>query len=591
MQLLHANRRPFQKNSLMPKVCPLGEKCRKSARRGTNIGLFLLLLLAVLCLSAGAAEPNAVDFTVAGVFSDHMVFQQNEPICLWGTGAEEGAVVGAKLADSYGFGTVTDGVWRITLAARCASAESTTLEVFGAADARHYAYEDILIGDVWLVIGQSNVEYSVASLPEEQKPPFDGTWENLTRLLSFDSKDLRLAEKKADKTASALLDRYTPYAKPWRKAAHPETLNASALGLCFASSLCKLGSEQIPVGVISLGFAGRELASFVQPENAKALSGYGEKSLIYKHFIEPLLAFPIRGVIWYQGEANAAYYTEYAEGFRVFAEQLRADKAQSAYTDFPFYIVELPPCFDAPETFPDAGWQYTDFGMVRAASGMIPSLVDNSYLCACSDLWSDRTYRNNLHPNNKPAVAERLAQMAAANEWGFSEYNAVAAPSFRKAQKVDESGCVYDIFFDHAGESLAFSGGVSKGFDSIGKDWAFTDITCEIVAPDCVRITSSAPIYRLRYAPKTDSVFGADATLCNAAGLPACAFYIDLEKFPVSFGTYLHIFAVRVYGILYRYRLIFILLAFVIFLSIGLLIRRKKRRVSSTHAKRKDSHA
>ena len=136
MQLLHANRQPFQKNSLMPKVCPLGEKCRKSARHGTNIGLFLLLLLAVLCLSAGAAEPNAVDFTVAGVFSDHMVFQQNEPICLWGTGAEEGAVVGAKLADSYGFGTVTDGVWRITLAARCASAESTTLEVFGAADAR-----------------------------------------------------------------------------------------------------------------------------------------------------------------------------------------------------------------------------------------------------------------------------------------------------------------------------------------------------------------------------------------------------------------------------------------------------------------------
>lgn len=591
MQLLHANRRPFQKNSLMPKVCPLGEKCRKSARHGTNIGLFLLLLLAVLCLSAGATEPNAVDFTVAGVFSDHMVFQQNEPICLWGTGAEEGAVVGAKLADSYGFGTVTDGVWRITLAARCASAESTTLEVFGAADARHYAYEDILIGDVWLVIGQSNVEYNVASLPEEQKPLFDGTWENRTRLLSFDSKDLRLAEKKADKTASALLDRYTPYAKPWRKAAHPETLNASALSLCFASSLCKLGSEQIPVGVISLGFAGRELASFVQPENAKALSGYGEKSLIYKHFIEPLLAFPIRGVIWYQGEANAAYYTEYAEGFRAFAEQLRADKAQSAYTDLPFYIVELPPCFDAPETFPDAGWQYTDFGMVRAASGRIPSLVDNSYLCACSDLWSDRTYRNNLHPNNKPAVAERLAQMAAANEWGFSEYNAVAAPSFRKAQKVDESGCVYDIFFDHAGESLAFSGGVPKGFDAIGKDWAFTDITCEIVAPDCVRITSSAPIYRLRYAPKTDSVFGADATLCNAAGLPACAFYIDLEKFPVSFGTYLHVFAVRVYGIFYRYRLIFIPLALVIFLSIGLLIRRKKRKSSAVHGKRKDSHA
>lgn len=168
---------------------------------------------------------------------------------------------------------------------------------------------------------------------------YDGVWEERVRFLSFDNGDLEEVEQKK-KPASSALDRYTPYAKLWRKAAHTEVLGASALGICFAERLCKLGGEQIPIGVISLGFGGRELRSFVQPKNAEKLSGYGDKSSIYANFIEPLLKFPIRGVIWYQGEANAAYYSEYADGFLVFAEQLRADKAQTSYADFPFYLVE-----------------------------------------------------------------------------------------------------------------------------------------------------------------------------------------------------------------------------------------------------------
>lgn len=548
-------------------------RCKKAVFSLFAGGLFAAL--ALFCGAETLAEPTATDFAVAGVFSDHMVLQQNEPICIWGTGSEEGAVVGAKLADSYGTAVVENGCWSITLAARCASAEPLTLEVYGSAAAKRRAFEDILIGDVWLIAGQSNVEYSCASLPDGQMPVYDGVWEERVRFLSFDNGDIEEVEQKK-KPASSALDRYTPYAKLWRKAAHTEVLGASALGICFAERLCKLGGEQIPIGVISLGFGGRELRSFVQPKNAEKLSGYGDKSSIYANFIEPLLKFPIRGVIWYQGEANAAYYSEYADGFLVFAEQLRADKAQTSYADFPFYLVELPPCFPAPDGVDASLWQYIDFGMVRAVSGTLPSKLKNCYICATSDLWSDALYANNLHPNNKPAIAERLAQMAAAGEWDFSEYRTVVAPTFLRAEPIDAEGYAYHVYFGRASGGLRASGAL-KGFDAIGEKWEPLDVLCEIVSPDCVRVTASAPIYRLRYAPETASVFGTDATLCNAAGIPTCAFSVDLKEFPVSISAVLHTCAVRIFQVIWRYRVLFG--AFALAAAAGLIyICRRKRK-------------
>ena len=518
------------------------------------ISLFTALFLGCAALHAAAEEfppATASNFEVSPLFSDNMVLQQNEPIRVWGTCAEEGSVIHARLADSYGYARVSDGVWQMELAPRCAQTEPLTLEVYGSSGAERRIFENLTVGDVWFVVGQSNVEYSFGSLAEYELLCSSLAGKNI-RFLSFSSDDLeKLTLAPLKKAVAPTLP---PASKVWRSITHSENVNASALGLCFALELDGLCAGEIPIGIISLGFSGHELAAFVQPEISKRLSGYDDKSLIYNTLIAPFLPMPIRGMIWYQGEANAPYYAEYADAFAAFIGQFRTDKNQSAYRDFSLYLVELPPCFPSPEGY-DGDWQYADFGSVRAVQGCLPMRLENCYICSTLDLWSDRTYSNSLHPPNKPAIAKRLAGMAAANEWGFSEYALLCAPTVREIRAVDESGCCYDVFFDHAGEGLQWCGGADgAGFEAVGGSWQPLSVTAQICGKDCVRIRTAEKIYFLRYAYATSSVFAETAALCNAGGIPAAAFSYEITAIPTPFYEYLHIAAVRVIGLFYPYR-------------------------------------
>ena len=125
-----------------------------------SVFLFIIYVSAVFFsvklfgISTAAETSGAEYFEVASVFSDHMVFQQNEPIRVWGTGSGEGSTVYATLGESYGQSDIVDGKWEIVFAPRAYTAEPLTLEIYSAPDSQHRVFEDILIGDVWLFIGQ-----------------------------------------------------------------------------------------------------------------------------------------------------------------------------------------------------------------------------------------------------------------------------------------------------------------------------------------------------------------------------------------------------------------------------------------------------
>ncbi len=526
----------------------------------TNVLFLLVFGLAFLRVSAAGEsllEPTAANFEVAEVFSEHMVIQQNEPIVIYGTSTDEGGVVVARFGDAFASGTVENGAWRIEFNPTCSGPQTYTLEVYGAPSAGHVVFEDVIVGDVYLVIGQSNVEYSVSTLPAEQIPEPDGIWEERVRLLSYNTSDLNkaLAAEEFD-SKSEDAPRPARRMKSWHRASHGENLNDSALGYCFGQRLCSLGMGDVPIGVISLGFGGMELRSFVQPELAETLTGYGEISQVYNHFIEPLLPFAVRGVIWYQGEANAPYYLEYADSMTEFLTQFREDKAQKTYTDFPYYIVELPPCFSAPSEELAATWQFVDFGLVRAAAGILPSKVDNTYICVTSDLWSDRTYANNLHPNNKPSVASRLAGMAASVAWNASGFENTLAPTVRSVEPVDEEGRVYDICFDHVAGALQWNGD-PKGFYGVDLGWNALDVTVEIIDTDRIRVTATDLLYRIGYGSDPDNVFGEKTTLCSGSGIPAAAFYADVRERIVTRRMRFEVFVLKAMGWInwYRYQL------------------------------------
>ena len=228
---------------------------------------FLFAAVLLLAANIGYAEefptPSATSFEVSSIFSDNMVLQQNETIHIWGTSDDEESIILAKLDDSYGYCKVEDGKWDIYLAPRSYSKDSLRLEIFGSSDAESRVFENITIGDVWLVIGQSNVEYRYGNITPEEALEKSGGEEKVISLLTFGKRDLSrsIAAKHADEPQSDFPDT----GRVWLPYRHGANINASALGMCLASELSEISSSDIPIGIISLGFSGAELSAFVQP--------------------------------------------------------------------------------------------------------------------------------------------------------------------------------------------------------------------------------------------------------------------------------------------------------------------------------------
>lgn len=503
-----------------------------------TLHLILLYIITAVSLSVvGLGEDfpaaTATSFEVADIFSDNMVLQRNEPIKIYGTSSDEGKVVHAKFGDSYGYSYVKDGKWEITLASRIGSAEKKTLEIYGAPSAEYTIFENVTVGDVWLIMGQSNVEFKFGNIPEYQTIRSEITGEENLSIFYVNSADYDVAtreENGAGEYRMILRNQRT-----WENISHPMNNNASALGVCLGLELVKKSENGLPIGIISLGFAGEELANFADPSLAKTLSGYGDKSVIYNEYIRPVANFPIKGVVWYQGEANAGYWAEYAEGFKGFVSHLRNLKGQE-YKSFPFYIVELPPCFRAPEGSDNPDWQYINFGGVRCETGRIQMEIPDTYICPTSDLWSDDTYVNNLHPINKVQIAERLSGMICANEWGFDGYAHLNAPVIKKITTSD-GGKTVEILFDRVSGGLEWNGIPGQGFAMINETWAILDSDIELVSEDTLIIKADEPIYDIRYGWDSDCVFGSDVTLGNAQGIPAAAFSVNLIERPVPFSA------------------------------------------------------
>ena len=466
-------------------------------------------------------EQGVKSYYPAGIFSDNMILQQDEPIVVWGTSPDEGMYVYAAFDGEVGKSVVTDGKWEIRFPAKDASPATYTLEVYGSDKSNRTVYQNVKVGDVWLVLGQSNVEYRFGNMGNYEQIASTITGEENVSVFYINTIDyLKLAT-----FGNNLLEGN----KSWYDISHPNLVNSSALGLCTGLELIRVGDNYTPIGIVSMGFAGQELACFVPEELSATFSGYGDKSLVYNNFISHINNYPIRGVIWYQGEANAAYVAEYADGLTAFIERFREVRNQQN-RDFPFYIIELPPCFDKYDWYEGNDWQYMDFGAVRAVTGRVPMNVKNCYICTTSDTWSSPDYVNNLHPDNKATIAQRLSLMICSNEWNFPGYDTIFSPTVESVTQVDTEGCIYDLKYKYTVDGLKWNGEPGAGFEAITKDWDFVDITVEIIDKDTVRITGNKPIWRITYGNKTTSVFGTHVTLCNSGNIPACAFEYDIGE-------------------------------------------------------------
>ncbi len=463
----------------------------------------LIIIFAPLYSYAEADYSNSVsEFEVAPCFTDNMIFQQNEPIRIWGTSTDEGKKVNVIFEDSMGSAVVKNGKWELSLAPRVYSSKARTIEIFGNADCEYVSYDNITIGDVWLFIGQSNMEFTTGTVTED--------YVEFSASLTGDEniKTLRIPASGFNRnTRWQSLSKYSAY-------------SASALACYTAKNINDAISGEIPIGVVSMGYRGREIESFMKGDKPR------EKREIYDNVLSYIERMPIAGIVWYQGEADAAHFDLYEEKMTSFIQYQRKVKNQDN-RDFPVYVVELSPCFDDPG---DPNRQYINFGAVRGAAGTLTSKIKNYYICPTSDTWKQRDYSNNLHPLNKKDIAKRLALMLQAKEYELWPCEYYFPPIIRKYSYGSDNTELF-IDFDYAVSGMKTVDEKDlRGFNIIDNMWnSIDDAIIELADEDTLRIKADREICIVRYGCETDDVFGEDTNLCNSHGTPATAFLITMK--------------------------------------------------------------
>ncbi|MBR4880933.1 MAG: hypothetical protein IKU19_03305 [Clostridia bacterium] len=242
----------------------------------------------------------------------------------------------------------------------------------------------------------------------------------------------------------------------------------------------------------------------------------------YNQQIHPLRRFSIAGIIWYQGESDFPNTDEYlGAGKSSFQEELAELMTYFRNTfgnsDFPVYMVEFAPCFAGTAN------AYMDMGSSRCELGMVPSLLENSYVASTSDLWKTVKWINNIHPPIKDYNAFRVSDLVLATKFGEGNIDDVCGPT---VNNVEFDGNTVTVTFDHVSTGLkaASGNGIVSGVEIL------VNGTWQFVSGDFIRngnqlvITSDFMIMGVRYNRTTSHTFPEAVNLCNGYNMPAPAF-------------------------------------------------------------------
>lgn len=493
--------------------------------------------------------PYAESFTVSNVFSSDMVVQRGEHIRVWGfaEASENGRKVSGEFMGMFAEALIEDGTWTLTFGARLEpSAElGNTMRIY--TDKQEYCFENVLVGDVFMVIGQSNVAYSVAnhrayiSDPDRGGGGYDD--KSLPIRLHYNSLTQRTGvQRGTDEVCTELKN-----GARWQYAEGGVLSNFSALGYMFAVEYVK--RTEIPVGMIEIDGNGQPIGAFMSNEAAEATGsdswseskGYyttlgcnGDAArYMYNHYMYPFEKYAMAGVLWYQGESDCE--SGLAEAFPGKLAALMTHMRSThnlVNRDFPLYMIEFPTIYKQSEASiipPGQPWAFMDFGLVRATLGSTVRLIPNCYLVPSSDLWADNTFWNNLHPNCKFEQASRAAEIASAvsaDGW----FEMASGPILVSAER-SEDGKQILLTYTNVGDGLTTVGGGTtvSGFWGVklvrGKTVRLTKapVTAEITAPDQITLTFASAVDGVAYHVWAEEFFGKEIDLTSSSGVPAGA--------------------------------------------------------------------
>lgn len=381
---------------------------------------FILLFVVITFISVYA---NAY-VSVPAIFSDNMVLQQNTDVSFWGWAkpGEEVHITADWTNEDYSVKADNQGTWKILFPTPAAGGPyEIAIQGYNRIDLKN-----VLIGEVWLCSGQSNMEWTPnAGITNQEEAVKNAKYPNI-RLFSV-----------ANATAYAPQNHLTGQ---WKETT-PETMaDFSAVGYFFAQQLHeKLG---VPVGVINSSWGGTPAEAWIPEDvirNNEALVkaadlqkpvpwGPVEPGRLFNAMIAPLVPFRIAGVLWYQGEGNTINADDYEELLTALITSWR-DKWND---QFPFYFAQIAP------------YKYGDsfHGVIVRDEQRRTLKVPKTGMVITSDI-GDTT---DIHPRNKKDVGLRFAAMALNRH--YDKNSGLDSGPLFKSMKIQDGKAVID--FDYA---------------------------------------------------------------------------------------------------------------------------------------------
>ncbi len=485
------------------------------------------------------------EVALPAIFGDHMVLQREQENRVWGW-ADPGEAVTVEIA-GQSLQTKADdaGAWQVRLKPLKAGGPHT-MKVRGS---NERVFTDVLVGEVWICSGQSNMAFTVSrsydgdlaassadfprirllSVPrvgtQEPQRDFKGEWsvcspdsvKSFSAVGYFFGRQLHrtldvpiglidnawggsAAEAWVDRTRLEKDPRFQPLLERWEKTAR--TFNFEKAQAIYQAQLEKFQQQAREARRAGKPVPRRPRA----PRNP--LTGQHRPANLYNGVLKPTIGFGIRGVIWYQGEANASRAAQYRYLFPLMIQAWREDWGQG---DFPFYWVQLADFRSEVDEPADSAW-----AELREAQTMTLKKLPHTGQAVIIDVGEGR----DIHPRDKRTVGLRLARWALANDYG--KQIVYRSPEYR-SMKIE--GNKIRVTIDTFGSKLySFDTPQPQGFAIAGADrkfhWAEAKLEGNDVIVWCDAVTEPVAV---RYAWADNPV----CNLQNDAGLPVTPFRTD----------------------------------------------------------------
>lgn len=543
----------------------------------------LVTALTLAVLTAQAQEP-APALRLPAILSDHMVVQRDTPFRVWGW-AQPGATVTVSIGQFHASTTTGDkGQWSLALSPQSSSTDAVEMIVKDGTTT--LTVRDVLIGDVWLCSGQSNMAFNLGAcagsaeeIAKAERPtmryfqvpgtysgtPLDdtqgkwvvctpktarnipavgyyfgreiqdshkisvgliGSFQGASRAQVWVSREALASDPDLEKTYlkpfAAMLDNPTE-----AEAAHDKWMKEG--GAQYQQDRRAWYSERFVAERNKVPFTKPLPQPPATPEPLYFNEVTGFSTVVFNARIHPLVNFPIRGALWYQGEGNVndRLYD------RLLSALITDWRARWRIGDFPFLIVQLP---NKSKQQLDPAEQPGGWGPVRERQFKVAQTLPNVAIACAIDLGStnDPNENNNLHPVEKENIGKRLALLAGHHVYG--ENGEYSGPVLKNATAINDK---IRLTFSHVGEGLKIGTPPPtsltpqppidslRGFAIAGADKKFVAAQAVIEAPDRVVVWSESvpsPAF-VRYGWQLSPV----VNLYNSAGLPAFPFRTDAD--------------------------------------------------------------